>query len=186
MDEQNPSGVEWVDPEELTISTRTADELRVQLEQWLIGRTGDAGATITKLDRPSANGMSSETVLFDATWNDGGSTTSGEFVARLHPAEDAYQIFREYDMARQARVIRLVGENTSVPVPEVVFDEPSPEPLGAEFFVMRRIDGLVPPDVMPYPMGSWVTEATEEQRVAAGARRGRGARRGARRGQESR
>jgi aminoglycoside phosphotransferase (APT) family kinase protein len=67
-------------------------------------------------------------------------------------------------MARQARVIRLVGERTSVPVPEVVFDEPSDEPLGAEFFVMRRIDGIVPPDVMPYPMGSWVTEATEEQR----------------------
>jgi aminoglycoside phosphotransferase (APT) family kinase protein len=165
MDEHT-SGVEWVDPDELTISTRTAEELRVSLEQWLIGRTGDAGATITNLDRPSANGMSSETVLFDATWKDGGSTTSGEFVARLHPAEDAYQIFREYDMARQARVIRLVGENTSVPVPEVVFDEPSPEPLGAEFFVMRRIEGIVPPDVMPYPMGSWVTEATEAQRVA--------------------
>ena len=68
-------------------------------------------------------------------------------------------------MARQAQVIRFVGEHTSVPVPEVVFDEPSDEPLGAEFFVMRRIDGIVPPDVMPYPMGSWVTEATDEERM---------------------
>jgi aminoglycoside phosphotransferase (APT) family kinase protein len=162
MDEQ-PT-VEWTEPESLTISTRTAEDLRVALERWLVGRTRDAGAEITSLDRPSANGMSSETVLFDAHWREGGAETSGSFVARLRPAADAYPIFREYDLARQARVIRLVGERTSVPVPEVVFDEPSDEALGTPFFVMRRIDGLVPPDVMPYPMGSWVTEATEEQR----------------------
>jgi len=86
-------------------------------------------------------------------------------VARLHPAADAYPIFQEYDLTRQARVIRLVGARTDVPVPEVLFDEPSPEFLGTPFFVMRRVDGIVPPDVMPYPMGSWVTEATDEQRT---------------------
>jgi aminoglycoside phosphotransferase (APT) family kinase protein len=163
MDEHT-SGVEWVDPDSLTISTRGVEELRVQLEQWLAKRTGDAGAAITDLDRPSANGMSSETVLFDATWRDDGGRQSGAFVARIRPAADAYPIFQDYDLGRQARVIRLVGENTAVPVPEVVFDEPSDAFVGSPFFVMRRIDGLVPPDVMPYPMGSWVTEATEEQR----------------------
>lgn len=161
---ENSSGVEWVDPDQLTISTRTAEDLRVELERWLRGRTRDADAAITNLERPSANGMSSETVLFDATWREGAESISGAFVARLRPASDAYPIFREYDLARQARVIRLVGEHTSVPVPEVVFDEPSEEHVGTPFFVMRRIDGLVPPDVMPYPMGSWVTEATDAQR----------------------
>jgi aminoglycoside phosphotransferase (APT) family kinase protein len=163
MDEEMPA-VEWTDPETLTISTRTAEDLRVALERWLRGRTGDTSASITSLDRPSANGMSSETVLFDAHWRDGGGEVAGEFVARLRPAADAYPIFQDYDLARQARVIRLVGERTNVPVPEVVFDEPSDEHVGTPFFVMRRIDGLVPPDVMPYPMGSWVTEATEAQR----------------------
>jgi aminoglycoside phosphotransferase (APT) family kinase protein len=163
MDEHGPA-VEWTDPDSLTISTRTAEELRVDLERWLVGRTGDAAAAITNLDRPSANGMSSETVLFDASWTDDAGEHSGAFVARLRPAADAYPIFQDYDLGRQARVIRLVGENTSVPVPEVVFDEPSDAHLGSPFFVMRRIDGLVPPDVMPYPMGSWVTEATDEQR----------------------
>jgi aminoglycoside phosphotransferase (APT) family kinase protein len=163
MDEHT-SGVEWVDPEELTISTRGADELRVQLERWLAARSGDASASISSLDRPSANGMSSETVLFDAQWQEGGAAHSGEFAARLRPAADAYPIFQEYDLTRQAQVMRFVGERTEVPVPEVVFDEPSDVHLGTPFFVMRRINGLVPPDVMPYPMGSWVTEATEEQR----------------------
>ena len=163
MDEHT-SGVEWVDPEQLTISTRGADELRVQLERWLAARTGDASASISSLDRPSANGMSSETVLFDAQWQEGGAAHSGEFAARLRPAADAYPIFQEYDLTRQAQVMRFVGERTDVPVPEVVFDEPSDVHLGTPFFVMRRINGLVPPDVMPYPMGSWVTEATDEQR----------------------
>ncbi len=163
MDEHT-SGVEWVDPEELTISTRGANELRVQLERWLADRSGDASASISSLDRPSANGMSSETVLFDAQWQEGGAAHSGEFAARLRPAADAYPIFQEYDLTRQAQVMRFVGERTQVPVPEVVFDEPSDVHLGTPFFVMRRINGLVPPDVMPYPMGSWVTEATEEQR----------------------
>jgi aminoglycoside phosphotransferase (APT) family kinase protein len=164
MDDQS-SGVEWVDPDSLTISTRGTDELRTLLERWLVGRVGDAAATITALDRPSANGMSSESVLFDARWNEGGTAHEGEFVARLSPAADAYPIFSEYDLPGQAQVMRFVAARTSVPVPEVVFDEPSAEHLGSPFFVMRRINGLVPPDVMPYPMGSWVTEATDEQRT---------------------
>jgi aminoglycoside phosphotransferase (APT) family kinase protein len=31
--------------------------------------------------------------------------------------------------------------------------------IGASFFVMERVDGLVPPDIMPYPFGSWLSEA---------------------------
>jgi aminoglycoside phosphotransferase (APT) family kinase protein len=37
--------------------------------------------------------------------------------------------------------------------------------LGSEFIVMEHVDGLVPPDVMPYTFGSWLSEATPaEQR----------------------
>ena len=100
MDEHGPP-VEWTDPDSLTTSTRTAEELQSQLERWLIGRTGDADATITNVDRPSANGMSSETVLFDATWTDASGAQSGALVARLRPAADAYPIFQDYDLGRQ-------------------------------------------------------------------------------------
>jgi aminoglycoside phosphotransferase (APT) family kinase protein len=157
--------IEWTDPESVKTSTRDAEQLRAQLEAWLRRRSGDPAAVISSLDRPSANGMSSETILFDAEWTEGGERRGGALVARLSPAADAYPIFREYDLTKQARVMRLVGERTDVPVPEVVFDEPSAEHVGSAFFVMRRVDGIVPPDIMPYPMGSWVTEATDEQRA---------------------
>jgi aminoglycoside phosphotransferase (APT) family kinase protein len=47
-----------------------------------------------------------------------------------------------------------------VPVPTVRWFEPSPDAVGAPFLVMDRVEGQVPPDVMPYTMGSWLTEAS--------------------------
>jgi aminoglycoside phosphotransferase (APT) family kinase protein len=46
-----------------------------------------------------------------------------------------------------------------VPVPHARWLELDPTPLGARFFVMDRVDGRVPPDVLPYNMSSWLLEA---------------------------
>ncbi len=146
--------------ERVTISTRDDDELRHRLGAWLAGRLDDPTTAIGGFERPQSNGMSSDTVLFEATWSGG----PGSFVARLAPSDDAFPVFPTYDLAAQATVMRLVGERTSVPVPTVRWFEESPEPLGTPFLVMDRVEGRVPPDVMPYTMGSWVTEATDAER----------------------
>ncbi|HEX8803277.1 MAG TPA: phosphotransferase family protein [Acidimicrobiales bacterium] len=153
-------------PDEITVSTRDDEEVRQRLSAWLAGRLG-AGTAVTALERPSANGMSSDTVLVDAAWvGDGGAEQAGSFVVRIEPADDAFPVFPVYDLAAQARIMRMVGERSSVPVPTVRWFEPSRQALGAPFIVMDRIDGRVPPDVMPYTMGSWVTEATDAERAA--------------------
>ena len=42
--------------------------------------------------------------------------------------------------------------------------EPTGEVLGRPFFLMDRVDGVVPPDVMPYTFGNnWFADATAEQ-----------------------
>ncbi len=46
-----------------------------------------------------------------------------------------------------------------MPVPEVLWFEDDPGVLGAPFLVMERVDGRVPPDVMPYTMDGWLREA---------------------------
>jgi aminoglycoside phosphotransferase (APT) family kinase protein len=47
----------------------------------------------------------------------------------------------------------------------VWWSEPDPGPLGAPFFVMGRVDGQVPPDVMPYNFGdSWLFGAGHADR----------------------
>ncbi len=109
--------------------------------------------------------MSSETVLFDATWNESGRGGTRSLVARLAPEDSAVPVFPRYDLDRQARVIRLVGERTDVPVPRVRWFEPDPTPLGSPFIVMDRVEGAAPPDVMPYNFGSWLMDASlEDQR----------------------
>lgn len=141
-------------------SQRDPAYLQERLQQWLVGK--HSNATVTSVELPSANGMSSETVLADATW-DG---DLHRLVVRVAPLASSDPVFPSYDMDGQFKVMEHVGKTTGVPVPACYWSEPDPEPLGAPFIVMGRIDGEVPPDVMPYTFGSWVMDATPEQREA--------------------
>ena len=144
-------------------TSRTPAQLRAALERWLAGR--QPGARITDLDIPSANGMSSETVLFDAEWDGDGGPVARRLVARVAPETSAVPVFPVYDLERQARVMRDArAAAPTVPIPEVLFSEPDAGPLGTPFFVMGRVDGRVPPDVMPYTFDSWLTDASPEER----------------------
>ncbi|MCB1026959.1 MAG: phosphotransferase family protein, partial [Microthrixaceae bacterium] len=86
------------------------------------------------------------------------------FVARIEPELDKVPVFPNYDLRLQFDVMALVGDATDVPVPEVLWFEADGSIIGAPFFVMSRVDGDVPPDVMPYtfPDGNWVIEAAPE------------------------
>jgi aminoglycoside phosphotransferase (APT) family kinase protein len=148
---------------DLQRSSRDRSEVRARLEGWLATRL-PAGASprITSLEGTSANGMSSETLLFDATWLEDGATRHRRLVARLAPGEHDVPVFPRYDLGRQFEAIRLVGELTEVPVPPVWWSEPDAAAIGSPFFVMGRVDGRVPPDVMPYNFGdSWLHDADE-------------------------
>ena len=141
-------------------SSRDPAELRERLERWLATRL-PAGASprVPSVSSPSATGMSSETLLFDATWQEGGEERTGRFVARVEPSQSDVPVFPVYDLDLQFRVMRLVAAQSSVPVPHARWLELDPGPLGARFFVMDRVDGRVPPDVLPYNMASWLLDA---------------------------
>lgn len=141
-------------------STRDRDELRRRLERWLRRRLPDA--VLGELEVPESNGMSSETVLFEVSWRDLGVRRSRRCAARLAPDPAAAPVFPVYDLERQFSVMALVGERSPVPVPATLWSEADPMALGTPFFVMERVDGLVPPDVMPYPFGSWLSEASPQ------------------------
>jgi aminoglycoside phosphotransferase (APT) family kinase protein len=149
-----------------TTSTRDRDELRRRLEAWLAQRLGPAThPRVVGIDPPGSNGLSSETLLFEAAWDGPDGAVSRRLVARLAPDPSDMPVFPVYDMGRQFRIMQLVRERSSVPVPEVLWHEDDPTFLGTPFFVMERVDGRVPPDIMPYNFGSWVTEASEEDRA---------------------
>ncbi len=141
-------------------SSRDPDQVRAALQAWLTKRLPDGAAPeITELHATSANGMSSETLLFDATW-DG---EQHHLVARVAPDTHDVPVFPTYDLTRQHRVIGLVGELVGVPVPPLWWNEEDPTILGTPFFVMSRVDGVVPPDVMPYTFGdNWLFDASAD------------------------
>jgi aminoglycoside phosphotransferase (APT) family kinase protein len=138
-------------------STRDHGQLERALEQWLGAKL--PGARLSGLSVPESNGMSSETVLFEVTWTDESGEEHLRCAARLAPDPAAAPVFPVYDLERQFTVMRLVGERAAVPVPVTLWSEPDAGPLGTPFFVMEQVEGQVPPDVMPYPFGSWLSEA---------------------------
>src|SRR4051812_15338603 len=138
----------------ITVSTRDAAETGVRLAAWMTTVLPE-GADPEVLDvvSPESNGMSSETLLFDAVWTEDGERTHHALVARVAPDVNDVPVFPTYDFETQFTVMQVVGEHgKDVPVPGVLWLELDTAAIGAPFFVMRRVEGRVPPDNMPYPM----------------------------------
>jgi len=148
------------EPPSMTKSSRDTTDTAKRLAEWLRGLLPpDAEPEVDHVTVPEANGMSSETLLFDASWVSDGTRQRFELVARVAPDIVDVPVFPSYDLESQFRVMQLVGELTDVPVPAARWLELDPAAIGAPFFVMDRVEGRVPPDVMPYPMGSWLFDA---------------------------
>jgi aminoglycoside phosphotransferase (APT) family kinase protein len=155
-----------IEPLRMQRSSRDPEDTRKRLEQWLGETTGSgSSAAVTDLAGTEANGMSSDTMLFHATWQDDDGSHDEQLVARVAPAAADVPVFATYDLQGQFDVIAAVAELTEVPVPKVWWCENSPDTMGAPFFVMSRVDGEVPPDVMPYTFGdNWLFDADDSQR----------------------
>ncbi len=151
--------------ENVVRTTRDDEALRERLERYLASQLGaEANPSVSEISSPSASGMSSETLLFDATWTESdGSKTGGAFVGRMAPSDADCPTFPSYDMGMQARAMQLVAK-AGVPVPRVRWIEEGGEALGAPFFVMERLTGRVPPDVPPYLAAGWLFEAAPSDR----------------------
>jgi aminoglycoside phosphotransferase (APT) family kinase protein len=153
------------EPLKMQRSSRDPEEVRTRLQTWLSGVVGsDAAPKVFDLEGTEANGMSSDTMLFRATWNDAAGDHDERLVARVAPDVNDVPVFPTYDLQAQFDTISRVAELTDAPVPRMWWCENSAGPMGAPFFVMSRVDGIVPPDVMPYTFGdNWLFDATPEQ-----------------------
>ena len=145
-------------------SSRDPSTLPTRLADWLATVLPDGAApAVTLHSGVDANGMSSETLILDVDWTEGGEGRHGEYVARVAPAAEDLPVFPSYALRDQYDAIRLVGELTDVPVPAVRWMEASGEVLGTPFFLMDRIDGVVPQDVLPYNFGdNWLHDASQD------------------------
>jgi aminoglycoside phosphotransferase (APT) family kinase protein len=142
-------------------SSRDVTTLPAVLSDWLYSvLPGGARPDVTVESGVDSNGMSSETIILTARWEDGGELVEQKLVARVAPTEEDVPVFPSYRLDHQFEVMRLVAEQTDVPVPRVRWIEPTGEVLGTPFFLMDHLSGVVPPDVMPYTFGdNWFFDA---------------------------
>ena len=151
--------------ERLQRSSRDVTALPAVMSKWLSTLLpGGAQPQVTVESGVDSTGMSSETIILTARWQQDGQPIEQKLVARVAPTAEDVQVFPTYRLDHQFEVIRKVAELTDVPVPRVRWIETTGDVLGTPFFVMDYVDGVVPPDVMPYTFGgNWFADAPVEQ-----------------------
>lgn len=146
-------------------SKRDPQELARTLESWFSSRFGHP-VGVSDVAIPEGTGMSSETLLM-TLHHQSPSSAAESLVVRLAPDMNDWPVFRVYDLDAQARVMKLVGARSSVPVPNVRFVETDASVLGSPFLVMDRVSGRALPDMPPYVFGgSYMDQLTvDDQRT---------------------
>ena len=151
--------------DKLQRSSRDVTTLPAVMSQWLSTvLPGGAVPEVTVESGVDSTGMSSETIIFSIRWEQDGRPITQKLVARVAPTAEDVQVFPSYRLDHQFEVIRMVGGLTNVPVPQVRWLEPTGDVLGTPFFLMDYVDGVVPPDVMPYTFGgNWFADASPKR-----------------------
>ena len=153
------------EPQTFRRSTRDPGVLQRRMRDWVATRLPEgANPDVSEVTNPSATGMSSETLLFEASWIEDGKRHAHALVARLAPDPADEPVFPVYDLEMQYRVMELVAARSRVPAPPLRWLELDATHLGAPFLVMDRLEGRVPGDNPPYAMAGWLVEADAADR----------------------
>jgi aminoglycoside phosphotransferase (APT) family kinase protein len=153
----------------MTLPTADAAVLP-ELAAWLGARVaGSSGAAVTPVEIAAAAragvGQSSDTWLFQARWAERGQRRTADLVLRKQPGYDG--IFLRPDAGREFTVLQNLAQYPSVPVPRVRWVERDPAVLGAPFFVMDQVPGIVPSGRPSIHVTGWLTTLTPDQRRSA-------------------
>lgn len=142
---------------------RDVEQSTKQLASWLAPRVdADGDVTLSEFRGPGATGFSNETLIVDATWTSGDEPQAATWVIRVAPT--GYTLFPDAAFELQHAVLTTLAARSSVPVPKVRWYEQDAAVLGAPFFVMEFVDGLVPPDNPPYHVSGWLHEVSPQVR----------------------
>src|SRR4051794_30419670 len=91
------------------LSSRDYAVVHDRLESWLAEQIGPGSEpTVSALQIPERNGMSSETVMFEVTHGGGGKPVTRSCVARIAPEPSAVPVFPAYDLELQFRIMQIV------------------------------------------------------------------------------
>lgn len=146
------------------VSRRIADlsEIESKLVPWFQKNMPQAQNISVSDLRPPQGGFSTESFLFDLSWQEAGQKRSQGMVVRRLPH---LPVFHDYDLRRQFLVMKRLS-GTNIPVPRVQWlVEQDESILGTPFYVMDRIEGWIsPPDYPLYHTYGAYFDASPEKR----------------------
>ncbi len=139
------------------------------LAGWLAPRLEDAsGLQLASAGAPSS-GFSAETTILRATWRRDGTAHDERLVLRREtPDPPVYPtqvpgLTTEVEI--QYRVMEALTAAGTVPLAPLLGYEADPDVLGAPFFVMGFVDGVVPIEAPMYTTEGFFTELAPEART---------------------
>lgn len=142
--------------------TRDLHELSTALSAWLGRQMSQAqNLRLDNFDYPRGAGMSHETILFDAYWQEGGTAKSQGMVVRIKP--EKMTVFPDNLFDEQYQLMKVLHDGDYVRVAKVLWLEQDASILGKPFFVMEKKIGRVPVSMPPYAATGWVSEASPAQ-----------------------
>jgi aminoglycoside phosphotransferase (APT) family kinase protein len=138
------------------------------LERWLTARLAGAEAVRLATPRKLSGGYSADTILLDAAVRRGG--VGGEkLVLRRETADPAVYPQQapglDVEIEIQWRTMDALARHSRVPRAPLVGFERDAAVIGAPFFVMGFVDGVVPATAPPYPAAGFFAEAKPEERT---------------------
>ena len=141
---------------------RDPESIHAQLTEWVQAKLpASEDVRLSPLVKPGL-GFSNETWFADLSWREDGKERSESLVFRLEPA--GFFVFPEYDLPEQVQVMQSLG-STDIPVPEILWLEEDRGVVGCPFYVMKKIEGRVPPDVPNYHAEGVFFDAPLESRA---------------------
>ncbi|MDM8001042.1 MAG: phosphotransferase [Dehalococcoidia bacterium] len=137
-------------------------ELQPRLLAWLQKKMPRArDLAVSNLERSGA-GISNETFLFNLAWKERRAPKSEGMVLRCAPRSSP--VYPDYDLSLQFRVMKALHA-AGLPVAKVHWLEQDEKVLGTPFYVMGRVEGVVPPEFPPYHSFGVFFEASPQKRA---------------------
>ena len=138
------------------------ERVREGLRSWMRRRLDDPSLEVSALQTQSGAGVANETVVFEVRRTTGPAAGATEgYVARLATPDSLYL---DFDLGIHYRMYAAMSAFPTVPTPGVVGYEEDPEVVGAPFFVMERVDGLIPADVPSWATEGFIVDAEPAER----------------------
>lgn len=141
------------------------EDIRSRLAEWIAARTpGASDVQVGPFTSPSGTGGTNVTLLGPIEWTEAGITRHEDIVARFAFETTSAANIATADNRAQRQIITALDQRSAVPVPTILWHSDDPADLGAPFWIMRRVPGLVPSDWPPYNTAGFLAEASVSQR----------------------